>query len=79
MGDPCRLLTFPPNSKETKRSREVQAVNTIGTKLVCDHCNAQVIVTHNGEGVVECHDTPMRVLAGERPATDKHDDVTRRT
>jgi hypothetical protein len=43
-------------------------VNQMGTKLVCDQCQAQVIVTKAGSGTVMCHDAPMQVAGGPRPA-----------
>jgi hypothetical protein len=33
----------------------------MGTKLICDECRAQVIVTKSGTGTVMCHGAPMRV------------------
>ena len=44
-------------------------MNQMGTKLICDECQAQVIVTKAGSGTVMCHGVPMRVAgAGSRPA-----------
>jgi hypothetical protein len=44
-------------------------VNQMGTKLICDECQAQVIVTKAGAGTVLCHGVPMRVAGGgARPA-----------
>ena len=36
-------------------------MNQMGTKLICDECQAQVIVTKSGTGTVMCHGAPMRV------------------
>jgi hypothetical protein len=43
-------------------------MNQTGTRLVCDQCGAQVMVTKGGDGEVMCDGVPMRNLAGERPA-----------
>ena len=45
-------------------------MNQMGTKLICDECQSQVIVTKGGDGTVMCHGAPMRVAgaSGARPA-----------
>jgi hypothetical protein len=47
-------------------------LNQMGTKLICDECQAQVIVTKSGTGTVMCHGAPMRVAGagGDRRPTD---------
>jgi hypothetical protein len=48
--------------------REQETMNQMGTKLICDECQAQVIVTKTGEGTVTCHGVPMRPAGSPRPA-----------
>ncbi len=46
-------------------------MNQMGSKLICDECQAQIIVTKTGEGTVMCHDVPMRpagAAGSPRPA-----------
>lgn len=43
-------------------------MNKIATKLICDECQAQVIVTKAGDGTVMCHGKPMRVGGAGGPA-----------
>ena len=46
-------------------------MNQMGTKLICDECRAQVIVTKSGTGTVMCHGVAMHVAgsaAAPRPA-----------
>jgi desulfoferrodoxin-like iron-binding protein len=35
----------------------------VGTRLRCEHCGAEAIVTNAGDGQVVCHAKPMRVVA----------------
>jgi hypothetical protein len=44
-------------------------MNQTGTRLVCDQCGAQVMVTKGGDGEVWCDGVPMRNLAAGPPAT----------
>jgi hypothetical protein len=45
-------------------------MNRTGTRLVCDQCGAQVMVTKGGDGEVTCDGVPMRNLAAAKPAAD---------
>lgn len=56
-------------------------MNETGTKLACEVCGAQAVVTKGGDGELQCHGRPMRVVAGAtsgpRPAPppeSQHDD-----
>jgi hypothetical protein len=55
-------------------------MNKMGTKLICDECQSQVIVTKGGDGSVMCHDAPMRVAGagGARPASASQGSATGR-
>jgi hypothetical protein len=44
-------------------------MNQTGTRLVCDRCGAQVMVTKGGDGEVWCDGVPMRDLAAGPPST----------
>lgn len=39
-------------------------MNLIGSKLACQTCNAQAVVTRGGAGELHCHGQPMTVQAG---------------
>ena len=42
-------------------------MNETGTKLSCETCNAQLVVTKGGSGEVMCCGSPMQVVSGKRP------------
>jgi hypothetical protein len=38
--------------------------NSVGTKVVCESCGSQLVVTRGGEGKLHCHEAPMVVVSG---------------
>lgn len=46
-------------------------MNLLGTKLECETCGGQVVVTTGGDGEIHCHGAPMRVIAGAGDASSQ--------